>query len=119
MVRRLKEFALESIKKFLNIQSPAIECAHIQSDLVLRYGYWMDSNGNGWSKDMYTKKQAEQYSYTLVNCTGCIDCFDCENCEDCEGCEDCVNCYGCIYCTDCEYCMNVIRCKGGLCMDRG
>jgi hypothetical protein len=29
---------------------------------------------NKWDEVVYTKKQAEKYADTLINCTNCIDC---------------------------------------------
>ncbi len=88
-------------------------------------GYWIDGNGNMWSKMRYSKEDALKMSRTLKDCRGCINCSycdDCKQCEDChychgcEGstlckfCEGCVQCSRCSYCNCCRYCHNCIRC---------
>lgn len=54
--------------------------------------YWIIGT-NKWSKESFTKKEAEALSKTLTNC---------ENCIDCSHCEDCVNCEDLHFCCDCK-----------------
>ena len=61
-------------------------------ELILKDGYYVDSNNNKWSADKYTLEQAIEVAKTLVDCTYCIDCEDCKDCNDCKDCKDCNDC---------------------------
>ena len=39
--------------------------------------YWIDKNGNKWDAGLFTEKQAEKISLTLINCTDCDNCYKC------------------------------------------
>ena len=65
--------------------------------------YWIDKNGNKWSRDLYTRNTAQKFSETLENCTGCINCSNCCSCSYCEGCQQCRHCYACKACKNCEF----------------
>ena len=69
--------------------------------------YYIDGNGNAWSKDKCLLTDAMVSSRTLDGCENCIDCDHCENCIDCDHCEDCMDCVRCFNCEhlrDCEDC---------------
>lgn len=74
---------------------------------------WIDDNNNKWSKDKFTKEEAQRCSAGLHQC---VDCVDCEDCHFCSGCGNCVSCYycsasnGCVNCAHCSYCF---RLSGG------
>ena len=58
-------------------------------------GYWVDDNNNKWSAKKWTKDQAEELSYKLIDCENCTNCVDCENCRWCKFCVKCKNCEQC------------------------
>lgn len=79
--------------------------------------YWTDENNNIWNADIYTKKEAQEYSESLINCSDCSDCSDCRGCRDCRYCSDCYDCHGCndchgsSYCRDCSDCYDCSGCS--------
>ena len=73
--------------------------------LILKDGYYVDSNNNKWSADKYTLERVIEVAKTLVDCTHCIDGEDCKDCKDCEKCEKCSYCENCV---ECERCNNFI-----------
>ena len=59
--------------------------------------YYIDENGNRWTKKYYSLIAAQRASESLINCFNCTDCtqcHDCRNCEHCINCEDCVKVVG-------------------------
>ena len=42
-------------------------------------GLWVDKNNNSWSCELHTKKQAEECSRYLINCSSCRNCRDCRD----------------------------------------
>lgn len=85
--------------------------------------YWEFENGNKYSRDKYTFKEAEALYRTLKHCWDCIDCsycngcYDCENCDSCYMCRDCKDslmlelCENCTNCTDCDHCDDCDNCS--------
>lgn len=89
--------------------------------------YWVDSRGNKWDAEKYTREQA--LDAKLINCTDCINCFRCINCHRCTQCSKCNNlqkcnrcyhcvnsdrindCHNCDTCTMCNNCNDCKRCK--------
>lgn len=71
---------------------------------------WYDQHGNSWPASKYKRKEAQQLSITLVNCSHCFDCRECTNCVSCTGCSNCLDCMGCIECTSCEGCTSCSAC---------
>lgn len=80
-------------------------------------GYWVDENENKWYANSCSKKQAEEFSKTLIDCVGCRDCRNCVGCQDCNGCtgsnycQHCTSCHGCISCSWCSHCFNCRNCN--------
>ena len=74
-------------------------------------GYWVDENNNRWDIKIYTAKQAEKFSKSLVNCYNCDNCSYCDNCDNCDDCNCCSNCKNCRYCSYCDYCNNCSNCR--------
>lgn len=70
--------------------------------------FYIDSNGNKFSKINYTEWEATKASKSLINCKNCEDCQFCEDCINCIGCENCKNC---INCENCLFCKNCSDCK--------
>ncbi|WP_104718777.1 hypothetical protein [Helicobacter trogontum] len=68
-------------------------------ELILKDGYYVDSNNNKWSADKYTLEQAIERADTLVDCRHCIDC------EACRRCIKCVKCKWCSYYENCVKCL--------------
>ena len=64
--------------------------------------YWVDSNNNKWSCDLYTEEKAIELSGTLVNCKNCINCRSCRSCSNCRSCSYCSYCSNCSDCLDCS-----------------
>lgn len=73
--------------------------------------YWVDENNNRWDIEIYTEKEAEKYSKSLVNCYNCHNCHNCRNCRNCHDCYDCDYCDYCDSCYDCDYCHNCDNCR--------
>ena len=74
--------------------------------------YYVDENNNKWDMEIFSKKEADECSETLVNCNNCYDCSYCKNCNDCNNCNDCYfckNCYDCYFCKNCYDCKNKER----------
>lgn len=63
--------------------------SRLNMELILKDGYYVDSNNNKWSADKYTLEQAIEVAKTLVDCTHCIDCEKCEKCSYCENSVEC------------------------------
>ena len=72
--------------------------------------YFVYEYGNKYSKDKFTREQANEDIKTLENCYDCINCKDCKDCKDCIGCYDCKDCEDCIGCYDCYDCASCIGC---------
>jgi hypothetical protein len=64
------------------------------------YDCWADSRGNKWSKQMYTKEEAEQASASLIDCSHCFNCTECTDCSVCQDCHKCISCTNCVSCKD-------------------
>jgi hypothetical protein len=76
--------------------------------------YWVDSRGNKWSCEVFTKDKALIASKTCINCKNCTDCEDCTSCVECVACVRCTNCYtsaNCVDCVDCTSCTNCTNCR--------
>jgi len=63
--------------------------------------YWVDSNNNKWSCNLYSEERAKELSGTLINCKNCINCSDCSSCRYCSSCSYCSDCSDC---SSCSYC---------------
>ena len=75
--------------------------------------FWTDDRGNRWSASKYYEEEAQQLSWSLLHCTGCINCKNCTNCNyciDCEYCNNCIDCQNCSDCTDCSDCLGCVVC---------
>ena len=66
--------------------------------------YWVDENNNRWDIEIYTEKEAEKCSKSLVNCYNCCDCRNCYSCRNCINCRNCYSCDNCNYCNNCRNC---------------
>ncbi len=73
--------------------------------------FYMDENGNCWSKDKFTEEEAIEKSKTLINCFHCLNCENGNECHYCVECLDCDNCYKCVNCKNCKNCVKCIKCK--------
>jgi len=90
--------------------------------------FW-EIKGNLWDKAKYTERKANDLSFTMEDCKGCIDCrnckrstglincrfmSDCKDCVDCGGCEDCFCCKDCSACIKCVNCEDCVHCFNSL-----
>lgn len=82
----------------------------LQSKTIGNTEYWVDENNNWWSKENYTKEQAEKALESLVDCYHCIDCVDCWYCFQCIRCDGCDNCMLCTASKSCNACMQCYKC---------
>lgn len=57
--------------------------------------YWIDDNGNKWTKSIETEESADKKSKTLTNCENCVDCLKCSWCSGCSWCSWCSGCSEC------------------------
>jgi len=76
--------------------------------------YYIDGNGNAWSKDKCLLTDAMVSSRTLDGCEDCIDCSQCEDCMDCVRCANCEHlrdCEDCNLCTDSQDCQKCRECE--------
>lgn len=68
--------------------------------------FWEDSSHNCWTKEFYSKKEAEVLSKTMFNSSYNFDCSNLDNCVKCLACHFCYNCVDCICSYDCSDCEN-------------
>jgi len=100
-----KEISLYNKKEILDILK--------QKKQVVKYDnkYWVDSDNNKWSCQLYSQEEAEYFSKTSADCKDCTNCVNCSSCVDCDNCSDCIKCLYCTNCTDSTDCISCDSCK--------
>lgn len=79
---------------------------------------WVDSDGNMWDENRYSRELAGELSLGMQCCENCINCWSCFHCVDCIGCtfcRDCVKCAECLMsdsCTNSNYVSYSCKCVG-------
>jgi hypothetical protein len=72
--------------------------------VYLEGSVWIDSNGNMWSANKYSRKEAASMSATMLGSYGCLNCMSCIYCKECIECIECSLCERCLRCVGCRAC---------------
>ena len=79
--------------------------------------FYIYENNNKYSKDLYSRQEADQAiktiinSRNLLNCIKCIDSSDSSFCKGCFWCTESKNLLNCTFCYRCEYSIGCKRCS--------